>query len=224
LGSGIDAGTLSDRVFAALEHAIIEGELPAGMRLRADELASRFQISRIPVREALRSLATEGWVELRPRHGASVRSRTNAELEELFEMRLILEVGAAGRAAERRTEHDLGRLDELVAAGNAAVAAGDGAEFARINERFHMLVTECAHNETLTLFAQRIGKRVRFYYKTVVTGRGRASAAEHAEIVDAIRRQDGKRAAELTASHVEATQRALRAVLAQGDVDMELRA
>jgi len=167
------------------------------------------------VREALRSLAMEGWVDLRPRHGASVRSRTSEELAELFEMRQILEVGAAERAATRRTDDELARLDDLVQAGNAAVADGDGARFAEINEQFHALVAECAHNATLNASLHKIGKRVRFYYKTVVTGRGRASAAEHAEIVEAIRRQDSALAAQLTARHVEATQQALRAVLAR---------
>ena len=103
--------TLGQQVSAALEQQILAGMLAPGQRLNADELASEFGVSRIPVREALRSLNASGWIEIRPRHGAFVRRRSLREPEDLFHVRAMLEAEASRLAAKNRTEAQL----ELIA-------------------------------------------------------------------------------------------------------------
>jgi DNA-binding GntR family transcriptional regulator len=207
------SSTLGDRLYDVLEEAIITGALPAGQRVHADEIAKHFGISRIPVRETLRALDAAGWIELRPRHGAYVRQRTPEELESLFEVRLLLEGEAAARAAERCTPAQIAALERLVASGEAAAEQEDADELARLNTQFHGIISAAADNEVLRGILDGLAKRVRFYFATVAPNRGRASVAEHAELVEALRRQDGARAAAIAREHVEHTRTALGELL-----------
>src|SRR3954464_7514575 len=93
-----------------IREAILDGELAAGERLKEDELARRLDVSRTPVREALRRLEAEGLVVVEPQRGATVRSYAPEELDDMYRLRAVLEGYAARRAAERISEAD---LDEL---------------------------------------------------------------------------------------------------------------
>lgn len=207
------SSTLSDRLYDVLEEAIITGALEAGQRIHADDIAAHYGISRIPVREILRALDSAGWIELRPRHGAYVRERTPEELAELFEVRLILEAEAAALAAKRIGPEDVRRLEEILAAQRVALKAGDDAEVARLNTTFHEIVAAAAGNTVLAQLLERLSKRVRFYFATVAHHRGRRSLAEHAKLIDALRRNDAEAAAEVARAHVAATREAVRDLL-----------
>jgi len=98
-----DARTAVERVHGALHLAITSSSLASGTRLRETEIATRYRVSRTPVREALRHLAAEGLVVILPHAGAQVAGFSIAEVDEIFEIRGALEVLAAGRAAERAT-------------------------------------------------------------------------------------------------------------------------
>ena len=104
---GLGASSLPSQIAELLEEAIIVGELVPGQRLRGDDLAATYGVSRIPVREALRTLEAGGWVEIRPRYGAYVRSHSAVELAELFEVRAMGKAYAARCAATRRTADEL---------------------------------------------------------------------------------------------------------------------
>lgn len=207
------SSTLSDRLYGVLEEAIITGALEAGQRIHADDIAAHYGISRIPVREILRALDSAGWIELRPRHGAYVRERTAEELAQLFEVRLILEGESAALAAKRITPDRITALGETLAAQRIALKAGDDAEVARLNTRFHQVVADAAGNAVLAELLDRLSKRVRFYFSTVAHNRGRSSLAEHAKLIDALKRNDADAAAELARGHVEATREAVRDLL-----------
>lgn len=203
----LGTSTLGDRIAQLLEEAILEGALPPGQRLQPDELARRFATSRIPVREALRSLEAGGWIELRPRHGAYVRRRTDAELGDLFEVREVVEPAAAGLAALRRSDGQLAALDALVAAGREAAAAGDVIGFARTNERFHVLVARCSGNEVLGDLVESLAKRTRFAIAQLPQRRARVSVEEHAKVVGTLRRGDAGAAGVEARAHVASTRR-----------------
>lgn len=214
LPRAIGGGTLAERLYTVLEEAIIEGSLAPGQRLHADDLAAHFGVSRIPLRETLRALDANGWIEIRPRQGAYVRERSVAELEQLFEVRLILETASVRVAAERRTDEQLGALDAHVARGREAVAAGDHRLVAEVNSDFHRLVARCSHNTVLAELLEALGQRVRWYFGTIGLGRTRHSMEEHAAIVDALRRQDADEAEKLVRDHIEATRDAVSAAVA----------
>ena len=156
----------------------------------------------IPVRESLRTLQANGWVKIRPHHGAFVVSGTEAELADLYEARMVLETAASEMAAVRRTDDDLHRLDHSVAAGTDIVATGSLHEFARLNSEFHERVTEATHNGTLIEVQRRLSQRVRFYSSVLTMDRVQRSVEEHAALVDAIRSRDHATARAIAHAHV----------------------
>lgn len=197
----IGSTTLPNRLYAELESAIIAGALQPGQRLHADDLATHYGVSRIPVREALSSLDQAGWVEIKPRHGVRVRERTVTELHELFEFRADVEALVARWAAERRTEVDLDRLEEAVSRTRAAVAAhadDQGVGFIGFREALR----HAAHNSVLAAASAGLEKRARFYFSTVEDQLGDDWVVVEEQVLAFVRAGDGAAAAELTNRHI----------------------
>ncbi|MST33366.1 GntR family transcriptional regulator, partial [Acidimicrobiaceae bacterium USS-CC1] len=109
--------------YTALRDGIARGEHAAGSRLREEDLAATLGLSRTPVREALRRLQAEGLVEVEPRRGALVATWSADELDEIFELRALVEGYGARRAAARVADAQVGLLEELCEGMEEAVAA-----------------------------------------------------------------------------------------------------
>jgi DNA-binding GntR family transcriptional regulator len=151
-----DLRTSTSRVQDELRHAILEGVLAPGERLRAEALAARFGTSRTPIREALLVLEREGLVEMEPHRGALVRAFDAADVLDLYEVRALIEPHAAARAATRIARPALERLDELCGraedrGGATPSAVADQIAF---NEEFHRVIVEAAGSPR-TLAAMR---------------------------------------------------------------------
>jgi DNA-binding GntR family transcriptional regulator len=151
MDDGGSATTTTARVTAELRHAILEGVLAPGERLRAEALAERFGTSRTPIREALGSLEVEGLIELQPRRGAVVRPFDSADLLDLYEVRALIEPFAAARAATRLDQSELDRLNEICAlaearSGDRKAAVDDQISW---NEEFHRVIVEGADSPRL---------------------------------------------------------------------------
>ncbi len=202
-------GTIADRIYSVLAEAIIEGQLPPGMHLKADELSRRYGVSMIPVREALRTLQATGWVTSRAHHGTFVRRGTEEELTDLFETRSILEPAAGRLAAERRTTADLVALTELVDRGLALAASETEStrQFSHLNDEFHRCVAEATHNRTLIEYQQQLNQRVRFYSSILTCERIKSSVEEHARLVEAIKDEDPDRAGDISLTHIGSSRR-----------------
>jgi DNA-binding GntR family transcriptional regulator len=210
--------TLGEQLDAALEQAIIQGVLKPGQRINPDEIAEQYGVSRIPVREALRSLGANGWVDIRPRHGAYVRQRSEAELLQLFEVRESLDTTAARLAAVRRSPEQLAELSGLAARCLHAAQQGNRKdEVATLNGEFHQAVARASGNEVLASMLDHLGKRVRWYYTAVVPARGIASAQEHVDMVEAIRARDPDAAERAVHAHVRGTREVIESALAGPD-------
>jgi len=208
---GAGAGSTGDRVRDTLVEAILAGTLPPGTHLNADGLAKQLGVSHIPVREALRSLGADGWIDYRPHLGAYVRERSEQELADLFEARLELEGRTTAMAAERRTGEQLAALDEIL---ERQAEAADPVELAALNAEFHIAVAACSQNDLMAGFVRSLSMRARFYFSTVAPSRREASLADHRAIVDALRRRDAVVAERLGRSHVANTRQDLRRTLA----------
>lgn len=215
LSSGLGATSLPSQIHEILEEAIIEGVLRPGERLRADDLAARYGVSRIPVREALRSLEAAGWVEIRPRYGVYVALRSDEELRDLFDVRTVLEAHAAERAARQRTEQDLQALRRAVTASREAVDRDDDSELTRRSAAFYEALHRAAHNTVLAATLAGLGKRARFYFATVVHDLGREWVGVHERLLEAVEAGDAQRAGAVSAEHIADTGRAVHRLLAQ---------
>jgi len=210
---GLGASSLPSQIAELLEEAIIVGELVPGQRLRGDDLAATYGVSRIPVREAMRTLEAGGWIEIRPRYGAYVRSHSAVELTELFEVRAVGEAYAARCAATRRTDDELQELRDIVARTQQAARRREVAALSPLSAQFFAVMHAAAHNRVLDVTLATLAKRARFYYATVAGQLGSDWAAVHEQIVDAVADADADRAGTLVREHIEHTGQAVSELL-----------
>ena len=199
---------LRQSVYEALVELVIAGRLSAGQHLVETELARQLGVSRQPVREALHRLEAEGWVDLRPNQGAFVHVPTDREVDQLLDVRELLEVETARLAARAVTPDQLARLRAICCDGEAAVAAGDTERFVSLNNSFHAALAEVGGNAVLAELSAIVGRRARWYYRLVAPMREHESCAEHLAMVEAIEAADGDQAAKVARSHVERTRNA----------------
>ena len=199
---------LRQSVYEALVELVIAGRLSSGQHLVETELARQLGVSRQPVREALHRLEAEGWVDLRPNQGAFVHVPTDREVDQLLDVRELLEVETARLAARAVTADQLARLRAICRDGEAAVAAGDTERFVSLNNSFHAALAEVGGNAVLAELSAIVGRRARWYYRLVAPMREHESCAEHLAMIEAIEAGDGEQAAKVARGHVERTRNA----------------
>jgi len=199
---------LRQSVYEALVELIVAGGLRPGQHLVESELARQLGVSRQPVREALHRLEAEGWIDLRPSQGAFVHVPTDTEVDQLLDVRELLEGATARLAARAATPEAVAVLREVWQRGVAAVESGDVTRTVAANNEFHAAVAEIAGNAVLAQLAEIVGRRVRWYYRKVAPVRGHESWAEHAEFIAAIETGDEEKASDLAREHTERTRTA----------------
>ena len=196
---------LRQSVYEALVELVIVGRLGPGEHLVETELARQLGVSRQPVREALHRLEAEGWVDLRPNQGAFVHVPTDHEVDELLDVRELLEVQMARLAARSATQAGIARLRAIWFEGQSAVASGETERVVAANNEFHAMLARVAGNAVLGDLARIVSRRVRWYYRQVAPLRGQKSWAEHRDLIDAVEAGDEERAAEIARKHTEGT-------------------
>ncbi|GAA3758838.1 GntR family transcriptional regulator [Streptomyces tremellae] len=202
---------LRERVRTELRHRIVSGQLPPGTRLVERELAESLGVSRVPVREAIRTLTAEGFVvALSPRR-VVVRTLTPDDVDQIFELREALEVHAAGLAAQRATPAGLRRLAGLLDHAARATAERAAEEITDVNTRFHDEVLAIAGNPLLAAALEPLEGRLRWL--TRQNTRWDDLLREHRRLLDAIASGDPARARALAGEHVRVNRLAVRALL-----------
>ncbi|MFI2641169.1 GntR family transcriptional regulator [Streptomyces sp. NPDC018610] len=207
-------------VCTAIRDDIVAGVHERGSRLTEEVLARRYGVSRVPVREALRTLEAEGFVVTRRHAGACVAEWTGQEAADLLEMRALLEPLCAARAAERRTQAHLKVLRGLVRLGQERAGSGLGEELRALGGWFHETLAQACDSPALTSTLTRLRHKIAWMYVVQPPADPVAAWAEHGAIVDAVARRDGERARALTASHTERTAAAYRVRASQHAVNM----
>lgn len=196
--------TLADSIRRTLADEIFSGAIEINERLDEQVLADRFNVSRTPVREALRQLASAGLIELKPRRGAVVVPSDPNLVSQAFEAAAELEALLAGKAAMRASLSEMVDLQSVLDECERAVLADGSEPYSAANRRFHNMIGELARNDSLVA-ATRIVRiqtapyqRVRF----AEPEERRRSQTEHAAIVDAICRQDPAAASKAMRDHI----------------------
>ncbi|GGU26049.1 GntR family transcriptional regulator [Streptomyces coeruleorubidus] len=198
-------GAVRERVTADLRQEIIAGSLRPGDRLVERELAERFGVSRVPVREAIRALVAEGFVHFETPRRTVVRRLTPNDVKELFELREALEVYAAGLAASRATPQDLAEVQELLDRAAAATEAGDAELITDLNSRLHDRIVAMAGNSLLTEALEPVAGRLR--WMTRRNEEWPQLLVEHRELYEAIASGDPERARTHALTHVRTNYR-----------------
>jgi DNA-binding GntR family transcriptional regulator len=201
-----------------IREAILDGQLAAGERLKEDELARRLDVSRTPVREALRRLESEGLVVVEPQRGATVRAYEGGELDDMYRLRAVLEGYAARRAAERISDDALAGLRKSCDRFSrlAARKRVTPRELARENQLFHDGILAAAEDRRLAEMARSV-IHLPLVYKAYVwytPHQRRQSAHYHEQLVAAIARHDAERAGLIMQEHVYEARDSLVAALA----------
>jgi DNA-binding GntR family transcriptional regulator len=196
--------TLAESLRLQVADEIVRGVLKPGAALDEMELARRFQVSRTPVREAIRQLAASGLVEARAHRGAMVTQPSEQRLMGMFEVMAELEALCAGLAAERMTGAQRGAFEAVHEEMRALISVGDPQRFHEVNEAFHAALYAGAHNDYLaeTTFATRA--RVQPFRRAQFRNLGRLakSHAEHDQVVVAVLRGNRERAASAMNAHI----------------------
>jgi DNA-binding GntR family transcriptional regulator len=198
----------TERVTRQLRDEIIDGVRAPGERLVERELAAALDVSRVPVREALKALVSEGLVTLRPRSWAVVRTFTDSDIADLTEVRTAFEPLTFRLAAERRTREGLERLRATLDEHLAAARAGNAVLARRKAADFHELVTELASNELLIEVERPLRSRMRW----LLTQHDDllAVAEQHLELFTAIASRDVDLAERLAGDHLTQSQALFR--------------
>lgn len=187
-----------------LEDDILSGRLNPGTRLDEQALAKRFQVSRTPVREALRHLASSGLVEIKRNQGATVMELTTRCVVEMFQVLAELEGLAARLCARRMTRADMDALRRENDNCREKAAQDDQDGFILSNNAFHDMIWRCSQNHFLYQEACKLGKRLSPYRRYVTHPRRmHESCDDHSRLLEAIENGDSELADKLMREHVE---------------------
>lgn len=197
--------SLTSQVHRALSQAITLGELTPGSLHSVAKLAERLQVSRSPVREALISLADQGMVAFERNRGVRILETTAHDLEEVFSLRLLLEVPATYRAANLMTPEDVERLREVLGSLEDFTAAETMLAHQEMDSEFHRVILEAAGNTRLVGIVDNLWS-IQKMRGVTSAGRSRKLAdihREHKAVLDRIEAGDPAGAATAMREHLE---------------------
>jgi DNA-binding GntR family transcriptional regulator len=191
----------SDVIREFIRNAIIDGSLDEGEPIRQDEVARIFNVSKIPVREALKRLEAEGFVEFQRNRGAVVTSLTEPEVAQIFEVRALLESKAISLSIPNMTESTLKRAEER---SEAFARETDVARWSELNWQFHLSLYEDADRPFLIDLIRSIYDRIERYVRVLLSFSDATDVAvrEHREMIELCRKGDVDRAAQLVNDHI----------------------
>jgi len=183
---------LYEDVADRLREQIFSKQLPPGSWLDEQNLADQFGISRTPMREAIKVLASEGLITIKMRRGAYVTEVVRRDLEQIFTILSLLEGQAAKEAATKASEAELNLLDHLHHRLETAAADRDMEQFFEINVKFHELIQEIAGNRWMNGVIADLRKVLKLHRRDSLTSTGRLqnSLVEHREILRALLQRD----------------------------------
>lgn len=159
---------LKDLVYLELKHKILTGEIVSQTRLMEIDLSEKMNVSRTPIREAIKKLADDGLVKIVPRRGAYVSNISIKDMLDVFEVREDMEGFAAKLAAQRISEDEKGKLRSIAAEYDAALVSPKNKDsIIELDEKFHNFIVSCSGNETLSelvKYVQELSLRFRYLY------------------------------------------------------------
>jgi DNA-binding GntR family transcriptional regulator len=205
----IKTKTIQEAVFNHLREGIIAGDYKPGQRLKQQELAKSLNCSPIPIREALHRLAAEGFVSIDPQRGARIVDFNSHEIEEMYEVRMLLEGLAAERAALRMTPEAAAPIREILVKMDSPDITPE--EWVRLNWEYHDSLYASAQQEflrkTISNLRRNMEAALRLDFAQV--GNYTAGRREHWAIFEACMRQDAKLASRLMVDHLARTAKGL---------------
>lgn len=201
-----EQGLIGHRVTDMIRDLILSGELVPGSRISQESLAARFGTSRIPVRDALNRLESDGLVVLKPNSGAWVAKLDLNECIEIYKIRERIEPLALSEAVARMSDEDIGALEALV---EEMIETTDTETFLRLDRQFHLASYRAAGMQQLVHMVERFWNSTQHYRRAFTNLLGQEGSwiihSEHRLIIDAIRRRDCEGAGHVLFEHIRRT-------------------
>lgn len=204
--------TVTAMVQERVRQAILEGILPAGSRIDQNQLAADLNVSLVPVREALKMLEGEGFVQIIPRRGAFVTEASLADMEDLYFTRQILEGQAAYHGAEKLTDADLRHLEDLYQRMEQALHEHDYPGFMECNREFHFVIYDAPGSRHLSSLIDGLwdlSERYRYRYM-YLKDQGQDVQREHRLILEACKKRDARELRNTIIQHMQHTLNSIR--------------
>jgi len=211
--SSIKKETLEMQVYQELRTAIIEHRLSRGERLIQDVLAAQFGTSRIPVRDALKRLETDGLVTTDERGSYIVSVFGSEDVEEVYGLRMLLEPYAARKAIEHLTEGDLQELESIEQEMREAASQQEIERYVYLNQEFHTMLYELSRQRRLVALIQSLWSGLLPLTPIAVPGQLDRSVSEHQALLQALREKQYARVEELIRAHIQHAEMSLKAHL-----------
>lgn len=201
--SAFEKTTLATEIARHLREAIIRGELAPGERVNELKLTRQLALSRSPVREAIRILAAEGLLTIEPHRGARVRPVSDEDLEEIFDVRLMIESHGL-RRGHRLTPEAIAPLRAAVDEARAALRADAFEPWHRASLRFHDGLVALAANRHLARLHEELKVSLRRYQISIIRlpGQPERSQAEHESILEALEQRRVDQGVALVSAHI----------------------
>lgn len=208
-------GSLSQQAYQLIREKIVTLQLAPGEPINEGALMEELQLGRTPIREAMQRLACEGLVVMRPRRGAVVASLSILDLQQLFELRRVLEGLAASLAAERATESDIAAMEATLVALDQAGQSEDTRAYIEIDRAFHRAMARSAHNKFLEHTLGRLyNLNLRLWYLAMdQIGPMREAVEEHRRVLEAIVSHDCPQADAVIREHITDFQSRVKDIL-----------
>lgn len=206
---------LHDEVARRIRDLIVEGELRPGARVPERELCERFGISRTPLREALKILASEGLVDLQHHRGAVIAQLTPEAVDEMFQVMEALEALAGELACGHASDAEIAAVRALHERMLAEHARRELSEYFKLNQQIHEAIVAAAGNALLAQIYRGLNMRIRRarYMANLSPARWDQAVAEHAQILAALEARDGARLSRLLKEHLQHKADVVKAVL-----------
>lgn len=213
------SGPLSSQVFEALEGDILSGRLQPGESLNEQKLSDQMQVSRTPVREAIRMLEQTGLVEVTPHRGAVVLGISNEDFKDISTIRMYVEGLSARWAAEHITPQQLQELTELVELQEFYLMKGRVTQINDLDSHFHQRIYQASGSRTLSHILSELHHMIQWFREESFRAEGRAekAVAEHRQILEAVAAGDGELAERLMVAHIEKAKENILHLMAERD-------
>lgn len=197
--------SLHEELTQTLRDLIIHGNLPPGVKVPEKDLCDAYSVSRTPLREALKVLASEGLVVLEPNRGARVSLITQQDMDEVFPVMGALEALAGELACRNVTDDEIREIQALHDEMLGHYRSGDLESYFSVNQRIHEAVLETARNPTLTTHHRALSARVQRarYVANTTPARWAQAVQEHEDIMTHLRARDGEKLAQVLRLHLE---------------------
>lgn len=196
--------SLHDELVDLLREMIVKGDLEPGSKVPEQNLAENFGVSRTPMREALKVLASEGLITLTPNKGATISALTLEDLEEAFPVMGALEALSGEMACHNISDDGIEAIRRLHIQMVKHYHAGEMPQYFRFNQEIHNYILEAADNPTLTTMYRSLSSRVRRarYVANISKSRWAQAVSEHEEIISALSARDGAALSEILKRHL----------------------